>query len=229
MAASDAREALLRCQDAQDPQQVLTTLLSFLSHRARGVGISPRIVASIIEESVSSKSLSGQIGYRVAKIMSFLKDNRRIWPEDTRAFLYWAMGMTAENGEVRPGWVATVLEAYSDSQADQTLSSLAGRAQIILQGLALKDQTLFQKQVPSLPPMMRSAVAAKVGLCRVFLGTITTERGHQVPEDPEAYRLEINLTRRIAKRLQQVADDQRETRATTSGKPTVAASRLMGF
>lgn len=226
---SDAREAHLRCQQAQNPQQVLDTWLLFVKHRAEAIGLSGDVIdRRAFNDPVAARNLSAQLGARVGRLLSLLGDHKRMWPEDVRAFAYWAMGLRTSEG-IQPGFVQCVIEAYSDATTEQVLRRLVAERDRIVQKLNAEDMRLFRELLPRMSPMFRDHIASRVELCAMLQAPIQGEHGEMVSEDPEAYRVEMNNIRRLIRKRQRVEEDRREAQALLKGSRSVSFEELLGF
>lgn len=185
---SDAREALLRCQDAADPQAVYTILCQFLLHRATGLGLQEGAVRAAFEAQEPPASLSITTGRKVIRLLGLFGEGA--WPEDIRAWIYWSVGTQAQEG-----FLPLVLEGIGDRSATEVVARLRKNAAVHLEKLAHQDQDLFHRVLKSLDPHLQRTIQARLMFCRVLLN-----EGPEGPEDPESYRVEINQIRAAIRR-----------------------------
>ncbi len=187
---SDAVLALSRAAEHASIEPVLRVVRAFMLHRGRTLFPPGRskLLERVLDAPNSNPMLSVQVGQRAIQVMGML-ERIGAQPEDIRAWVYWIAG-----DPKRPdgGFVRIFLASYNDQMAQRVVHDLTERARQADQRLLMADRRLFDTDLRKLPERHQQIVREAFGRARWLLEQ----------DDPEQYRVQIDATRKLARRLQ---------------------------
>jgi hypothetical protein len=186
---SDAVLALSRAAEHATLEPVLRVARTFMLHRGRTLFPSGRgqLLQRVLDDPISHPQLSLQVGQRAMRVLGML-EKIGAQPEDIRAWIYWIAG---DPKKPDGGFVPIFLATYRDQMSERATRDLIERARQADQRLLMADRRLFDTNLRQMSPRHRQVVKDSFGRARWLLG-----------HDPEQYRLQIDATRKLARRLQ---------------------------
>lgn len=193
---SDAVLALSRASEHATFEPVLRVVKTFMLHRGRTLFPAGRgqLLQRVLDDPISESMLSLQVGQRALRVLGIL-EKVGAQPEDIRAWIYWIAGDPKRPGG---GFVPIFLATYHDQMAHRITADMTERARQADQRLLMADRRLFDTNLRQMPPRHQQVVRESFDRARWLL-----------EHDPEQYRLQIDATRKLARRLQAASEISR--------------------